>query len=114
MPHHDQLSAPAARVSGAANPQVKPGSGVLIPRAAARRPQAFTNSRGVGLAANQIGVDARIFVVDCPDATGAHTVAHVINPVLHLREQRELVIDSEGCCPYRGNAPTWPGPPLPP
>ena len=25
---------------------------------------------GVGLAANQIGVDARIFVIDCPDADG--------------------------------------------
>lgn len=26
-------------------------------------------AHGVGLAANQIGIDARIFVVDCPDAT---------------------------------------------
>ena len=25
---------------------------------------------GVGLAANQIGVDARVFVIDCPDADG--------------------------------------------
>ncbi|WP_307873111.1 peptide deformylase [Paractinoplanes ovalisporus] len=32
-------------------------------------------ARGVGPAANQIGVDARVFVVDCPDATGAHVVA---------------------------------------
>ncbi len=59
-------------------------------------------AQGVGLAANQIGVDARIFVVDCPDTTGAHTIAHVINPVLHLPEQRELVIDSEGCLSIPG------------
>ncbi|MFI1192241.1 peptide deformylase [Micromonospora sp. NPDC020750] len=59
-------------------------------------------AHGVGLAANQIGVDARIFVVDCPDATGAHTIAHVINPVLHLPEQRELVLDDEGCLSVPG------------
>ncbi|MFI7155958.1 peptide deformylase [Micromonospora chalcea] len=59
-------------------------------------------AHGVGLAANQIGVDARIFVLDCPDATGAHTVAHVINPVLHLPEQRDLATDSEGCLSVPG------------
>ncbi|QOC95295.1 peptide deformylase [Micromonospora craniellae] len=59
-------------------------------------------AHGVGLAANQIGVDARIFVVDCPDATGAHTVATVVNPVLHLPEQRELVTDAEGCLSVPG------------
>ncbi|MEV7231445.1 peptide deformylase [Polymorphospora sp. NPDC051019] len=59
-------------------------------------------AEGVGLAANQIGVDARIFVVDCPDATGVHTVAHVVNPVLHLPDQRELVLDSEGCLSVPG------------
>ncbi|MGW0218954.1 peptide deformylase [Micromonospora chokoriensis] len=59
-------------------------------------------AHGVGLAANQIGVDARIFVLDCPDATNTHTVAHVINPVLHLPEQRDLVIDSEGCLSVPG------------
>ncbi|WP_428965015.1 peptide deformylase [Micromonospora fluostatini] len=59
-------------------------------------------AHGVGLAANQIGVDARIFVVDCPDATGAHTVAAVVNPVLHLPERRDLEIDSEGCLSVPG------------
>jgi len=42
-------------------------------------------ANGVGLAANQIGVDAR-----------------VINPVLHLPEQRVLVTDSEGCLSVPG------------
>ena len=39
---------------------------------------------GVGLAANQIGVDARIFVMDCPDAEGRDVVGYVVNPVLSL------------------------------
>ena len=39
---------------------------------------------GVGLAANQIGVDARVFVIDCPDAAGEDVVGYVVNPVLTL------------------------------
>jgi peptide deformylase len=57
---------------------------------------------GVGLAANQIGVDARVFVVDCPDATDTNVVAHVVNPVLHLPEGRDLEVDSEGCLSVPG------------
>jgi peptide deformylase len=41
---------------------------------------------GVGLAANQIGVDARIFVIDCPDADGEDVVGYVVNPTLTLPE----------------------------
>jgi peptide deformylase len=59
-------------------------------------------ANGVGLAANQIGVDARVFVVDCPDDSGTHVVAHVVNPVLHLPEVRELDIDEEGCLSVPG------------
>lgn len=59
-------------------------------------------AQGVGLAANQIGVDARIFVVDCPDVTGIRTVAYVVNPVLHLPEHRELATDAEGCLSVPG------------
>jgi peptide deformylase len=54
-------------------------------------------AEGVGLAANQIGVDARVFVLDCPDADGTNVVAHVVNPVLLLPERRELVVEPEGC-----------------
>ncbi|MEV4709058.1 peptide deformylase [Actinoplanes sp. NPDC049316] len=57
---------------------------------------------GVGLAANQIGVDARVFVVDCPDDTGTNVVAHVVNPVLHLPIDRGLDVDSEGCLSVPG------------
>jgi peptide deformylase len=59
-------------------------------------------ANGVGLAANQIGVDARVFVVDCPDASGTRVVAHVVNPVLHLPESRELDDDTEGCLSVPG------------
>jgi peptide deformylase len=59
-------------------------------------------AEGVGLAANQIGVDARVFVVDCPDATDTNVVAHVVNPTLHLPEGRDLEVDSEGCLSVPG------------
>ncbi|MFI5938396.1 peptide deformylase [Actinoplanes sp. NPDC051494] len=59
-------------------------------------------AEGVGLAANQIGVDARVFVVDCPDGSGTKVVAHVVNPVLHLPEGRGLDVDSEGCLSVPG------------
>jgi peptide deformylase len=39
---------------------------------------------GVGLAANQIGVDARMFVIDCPDDQGNDVLGYAINPVLSL------------------------------
>jgi peptide deformylase len=41
---------------------------------------------GVGLAANQIGVDARVFVIDCPDAEGEDVVGYVVNPTLTIPE----------------------------
>lgn len=60
-------------------------------------------ANGVGLAANQIGVDARIFVVDCADETGKKIVGHVINPVLHhTDEPRDLAVDVEGCLSVPG------------
>jgi peptide deformylase len=59
-------------------------------------------ANGVGLAANQVGVGLRLFVVDCPDATGEHAVAHVINPVLELPVERRLDDDAEGCLSVPG------------
>lgn len=61
---------------------------------------------GVGLAANQIGVDARVFVVDCPDATGTNVVGHVVNPALQLPDHRELEEDDEGCLSVPGQRGT--------
>ena len=60
-------------------------------------------ANGVGLAANQIGVDARVFVLDCEDADGERTVAAVVNPVLHLPPPpRELMVGDEGCLSVPG------------
>jgi peptide deformylase len=53
---------------------------------------------GVGLAANQIGVDARVFVYDCPDDTGFYHVGAIVNPVLLAPEPGvEEDKDDEGC-----------------
>ncbi|MBB5934143.1 peptide deformylase [Streptomyces zagrosensis] len=61
---------------------------------------------GAGLAANQVGVDLRIFVYDCPDDHGIRHVGHLINPVLELPEpgSRRLVEESEGCLSVPGAA----------
>jgi peptide deformylase len=60
-------------------------------------------AEGVGLAANQIGVDARIFVMDCPSEGEENVVAHVVNPVLHLPPApRTLLTDGEGCLSIPG------------
>ncbi|WP_019875482.1 peptide deformylase [Sporichthya polymorpha] len=66
-------------------------------------------AEGVGLAANQIGVGLRIFVIDCPEQddegrpTGHSVVGTVINPVLHLPDgHRELVERTEGCLSVPG------------
>jgi peptide deformylase len=61
---------------------------------------------GVGLAANQIGVDARIFVIDCPDAEGEDVVGYVVNPVLSLPgpvgDEPAEEVTEEGCLSVPG------------
>ena len=61
---------------------------------------------GVGLAANQIGVDARIFVIDCPDAAGEDVVGYVVNPTLTLLDPAEgepaEEVTEEGCLSVPG------------
>ena len=60
-------------------------------------------AEGVGLAANQIGVDARMFVMDCPDGSGEHVVATVVNPVLRLPGVfARRATDDEGCLSVPG------------
>ncbi|MFF1873702.1 peptide deformylase [Streptomyces sp. CB03911] len=56
-------------------------------------------AEGVGLAANQIGVDTKVFVYDCPDDEGVRHIGHVVNPVLEeLPAGRRVLDDSnEGC-----------------
>ncbi|GAA3492211.1 MULTISPECIES: peptide deformylase [Streptomyces] len=56
-------------------------------------------AEGVGLAANQIGVDLKVFVYDCPDDDGVRHTGVVVNPVLdELPAERRVLDDSnEGC-----------------
>ncbi|WP_030373518.1 peptide deformylase [Streptomyces rimosus] len=59
---------------------------------------------GAGLAANQVGVDLRLFVYDCPDDDGIRHVGHIVNPVLDVPDpgSRRLIDASEGCLSVPG------------
>ncbi|MER5635729.1 peptide deformylase [Kitasatospora sp. NPDC002227] len=62
--------------------------------------QSMYAAEGVGLAANQIGVDAKVFVYDCPDDDNVRHIGHVINPVLEpfpADRRRQLDDGNEGC-----------------
>lgn len=61
-------------------------------------------AQGVGLAANQIGVDLKVFVYDCPDDDGLRHVGAVCNPVLDElpAELRRLDDSDEGCLSVPG------------
>ncbi|GDY30240.1 peptide deformylase [Gandjariella thermophila] len=63
-------------------------------------------ANGVGLAANQIGVDLRLFVYDCPDSQGVRQRGVVVNPVLETSEIPETMPhpddDLEGCLSVPG------------
>jgi peptide deformylase len=56
-------------------------------------------AEGVGLAANQIGVDLKVFVYDCPDDDGVRHTGLICNPVLDElpADQRVLDDSNEGC-----------------
>jgi peptide deformylase len=56
-------------------------------------------AEGVGLAANQIGVDLKVFVYDCLDDDGVRHVGAVCNPVLDELPAEARVLDdnNEGC-----------------
>lgn len=56
-------------------------------------------AEGVGIAANQIGVDLKVFVYDCLDDDGVRHVGAVCNPVLEELPAEERVLDdqNEGC-----------------
>ncbi|MGW3145539.1 peptide deformylase [Streptomyces sp. NPDC001177] len=56
-------------------------------------------AEGVGLAANQIGVDLKVFVYDCQDDEGVRHVGVVCNPKLVdlPADKRRLDDSNEGC-----------------
>lgn len=66
-------------------------------------------ANGVGLAANQVGVDLRLFVYDCPDEE-SRTMrrGHVLNPVLETSGRPEIMPDEdddqEGCLSVPGES----------
>ncbi len=61
-------------------------------------------AHGVGLAANQVGVDRKVFVFDCPDDDDVRVTGVVCNPVLTLPEgkDRQLEEADEGCLSLPG------------
>ncbi len=61
-------------------------------------------AEGVGLAANQVGEDLRLFVYDCPDDDGVRHVGHICNPVLEQLDDERRVLDDEfeGCLSVPG------------
>jgi peptide deformylase len=61
-------------------------------------------AEGVGLAANQVDVDLRLFVWDCTDEDGTRHVGHIANPVLDDLPvtERKLVDAPEGCLSVPG------------
>src|SRR3954452_16749654 len=63
---------------------------------------AMVAADGVGVAAPQIGVGLRAFVIDCPGPGDENVVATLINPVLELGPARELDESEEGCLSVPG------------
>ncbi|WP_026152020.1 peptide deformylase [Actinopolyspora halophila] len=65
-------------------------------------------AHGVGLAANQIGVDLRLFVYDCPDDEGINHRGVVVNPRLETSEipltMPDPEDDWEGCLSVPGES----------
>jgi peptide deformylase len=65
-------------------------------------------ARGVGLAANQIGIDLRVFVYDCPDDKGVRHRGVVVNPELETTGRPETMPDPEndveGCLSVPGES----------
>jgi peptide deformylase len=61
-------------------------------------------AEGVGLAANQVDVDLRLFIYDCPDDDGVRHVGHLCNPVLDELPPGQRVLDEEeeGCLSVPG------------
>lgn len=65
-------------------------------------------AEGVGLAANQIGIDLRVFVYDCPDDEGNRHKGLVVNPRLETSGAPETMPDPdddwEGCLSAPGES----------
>lgn len=78
--------------------------------------ETLATARGAGLAANQIGVDLRVFVYDCPDEDNVRQRGVVVNPELETSPRPETMPDPdadwEGCLsvpgePFPTGRATW-------
>lgn len=68
-------------------------------------------SKGIGLAANQIGITKRVFVMGSYGIEGFPEPFALFNPKI-LEASKDLVIDDEGCLSYPGlylkvKRPSW-------
>ncbi len=68
-------------------------------------------NKGIGLAANQIGISKRVFVMGSNNIEGFPTPFALFNPVIK-EASSELVLDEEGCLSYPGlylkvKRPSW-------
>jgi len=67
-----------------------------------------TAANGAGLAANQIGVDLRVFVYDCADDEGVRHRGVVVNPAIETSGRPETMPDPdddwEGCLSVPGES----------
>jgi peptide deformylase len=65
-------------------------------------------AHGAGLSANQVGIDLRVFVYDCPDDEGNRHRGVVVNPTLSTSEVPESMPDPddsvEGCLSVPGES----------
>ena len=73
--------------------------------------QFMIDNRGIGLAANQIGLTKRVFVMGSYTIDGFPQPFALFNPVI-LEESKEIVLDQEGCLSYPGlyltvKRPAW-------
>lgn len=91
-----RLGAPVLRVPARPVERVTPDIGVLIDDMIA----AMYAERGIGLAAPQIGVSLRIFVIDLSGGRDSSALRVVINPTWGDRDGMQL--EEEGCLSLPG------------
>ncbi|OGG42512.1 peptide deformylase [Candidatus Jorgensenbacteria bacterium RIFCSPLOWO2_01_FULL_45_25b] len=63
--------------------------------------KAMREARGVGLSANQVGVQKRLFIAQVPQKDGKRTFYSFINPVIK-KTSKETVVMEEGCLSIPG------------
>lgn len=68
-------------------------------------------SHGIGLAANQVNLNKRVFVMGSENIAGFPKPFAIFNPTI-LESSKEMVLDQEGCLSYPGlflmvKRPSW-------